>query len=106
MLTFAGLPIGIFLMSIQHGRLLIHTGNVIENEAVDALRNQLEFINNLDDEGLAEQYKINLLQSTSRSKGGAGLGLLDIARYSNEKMEFDFKAFDEFSSFFSLRVIV
>jgi len=104
--TFSGLPIGIFLMSIQQGRLLIHTGNVIENDAVEALRNQIEFINNLDDEGLAEQYKINLLKSTSRNKGGAGLGLLDIARYSNEKIEFDFKAFDEFSSFFSLRVIV
>ena len=104
--TFSGVPIGIFLMSIQQGRLLIHTGNVIENDAVDALRNQLESINNLDDEGLAEQYKINLLQSTTRSKGGAGLGLLDIARYSHEKMEFDFKPFDELSSFFSLRVIV
>ena len=70
------LPLGIFLMSIHEGQLVIHTGNVIDQEEAADLQAYLEFINTLDEEGISQHYRAHLKKSTTRSRGGAGLGLL------------------------------
>ena len=39
-------------------------------------------------------------------KGGAGLGFVDMARKSGQKLHFDFEPIDEHFSFFSLKTII
>ncbi len=79
------------------------TGNPIDNDGIDDLRSLLEKINELDKDGLKEFYKKQMREGTLSNKGGAGLGLIDIARKTGEKLEYHFVTIDDSTSFFLLR---
>ncbi len=82
----------------------IHTGNFILNTKCDLLKSKLDHINTLSAEELRAQY-VDRLNSTELSeKGGAGLGIIDIARKSGNKLGYSFNAVSEKYSFFSLIV--
>jgi coenzyme F420-reducing hydrogenase delta subunit len=79
----------------------ITSGNVVENKKVDFLKSNLEKINSLDKEHLKEYYKEMLSQGEFSSKGGAGLGFIEMARKSGNKLAYDFKKLnDDFSHFY------
>ncbi len=79
------------------------TGNSVENSKVDELRALLEKINQLDKSGLKELFKKQMREGSLSEKGGAGLGLIDIARKTGEKLEFNFIDVGDNHSFFLLR---
>lgn len=84
----------------------IITGNFVLNNDIDQLKDKLQEINQMNSEEIKSLYK-KVLSSGSRSKkGGGGLGIIDIARKSDEKLEYGFIPFDSVSSFFSLNVKV
>ncbi len=66
-------------------------------------KKKLEHINTLDKEGLKGYYKELIKSSEISDKGGAGLGFVDIARKSGQKLEFDFEKVNEEYSFFSFK---
>lgn len=84
----------------------IITGNPIETAKIPELQNLLETINQLDKTGLKELYKKQMVGGTYSDKGGAGLGLIDIARKTGEKLEYHFETLDDTTSFFMLRTKV
>ena len=94
----------IFLIGHAQSQYSIMSGNPVRNESIPNLKNALERINNLDKEGLKELYK-GIIKNTSLSdKGGAGLGFVDMARKSGEKLEWTFVPMNDESSFFCLKV--
>lgn len=84
----------------------IMTGNVIGKTNAAALQGKLEEINQLTQEELKALYKQVLNNGQRSSKGGGGLGIIDIARKSGEKLEYGFLPFGNSRSFFSLNVKV
>jgi len=80
----------------------VTTGNVIKNDKADSLKQILENINNLDKEGLNKLYKQQMREGRLSEKGGAGLGFIDIARKTGEKLIYSFLKIDEEKSFFVL----
>jgi len=80
------------------------SGNPVRKEHVEALKASLEKINGLDKDGLKELYKDIMKNSTLSEKGGAGLGFVDMARKSGEKLEWSFVDVDDEFSFFCLKV--
>ena len=93
---------GFFLTRNLHGIYFITSGNLIRKENVSALKQQLNQINSLDPENLKALYLEVLANKGFSQKGGAGLGLIEIARKSGQKIEFVFDDFDdEFSVFYS-----
>lgn len=94
----------IFLIGHALSKYSIMSGNRIRNEHVSNLQSALERINSLDKDGLKELYK-DIIKNTSLSeKGGAGLGFVDMARKSGEKLEWAFIPTDDQHSFFCLKV--
>ncbi len=81
----------------------IMTGNAVEKTKVIELKALLEKINQLDKDGLKELFKKQMREGSLSEKGGAGLGLIDIARKTGEKLEYNFVDIDENNSFFLLR---
>ena len=82
----------------------ILTGNLIDNYKVQELEAFLERINQLDKNGLKELYKKQMREGTLSEKGGAGLGLIDIARKTGQKLDYSFSEIDEKTSFYTLRI--
>ena len=80
----------------------VTTGNVIENDKIEELTEMLDHINSLDKEGLKQLYKSQMKEGRLSEKGGAGLGFIDIARKTGNKLEFHFLPIDEGRSFFLL----
>ncbi|MGE0771432.1 MAG: SiaB family protein kinase [Cyclobacteriaceae bacterium] len=94
----------IFMISRNDHQYSVMTGNPILTEHVDQLSRNLEELNSLDKEGLKEKYKAIIKNTTISEKGGAGLGFIDMARKSGEKLEFQFPNMDDHYSFFCLKV--
>lgn len=79
----------------------ITSSNVIETTLIPTLRDLLEKINALNKKELKQFYLEVLNSITVSDKGGAGLGLIDIARKSNSELFYEFQPVDsQFSTFY------
>jgi hypothetical protein len=96
----------IFLIGKEENRYTIMSGNPIRKSNVASLEQKLNHINSLDKEGLKELYKEIIKNTTISEKGGAGLGFVDMARKSGEKLSFDFPEMSPDYCFFCLTVHV
>ncbi len=96
----------IFLIGKEANRYSIMTGNPIRKANVEKLSQSLAHINSLDKDGLKELYKNIIKNTTISDKGGAGLGFVDMARKSGEKLEFAFPEMNSEYCFFCLKVNV
>ena len=91
---------GFFLTKSIDSSYFITTGNLIYKKNIDKLKGQLNQVNNLDKDELKELYRKVIDTEEFSSKGGAGLGLIEMARKSGQKIEFSFNEYDEVFSFF------
>lgn len=104
----------IFSLAKTDDYYFVLSGNPLFTSEVEALKNRLEEINLLDSAGLKEEYKRIIKskkgQGTGKDglsdKGGAGLGFIDMARKSGNKIRFDFEKINDELSFFSLRMTI
>ncbi len=94
----------IFMIGKIESQYNIITGNYIKNSSIEALKKRLEDINLLSKEELKEYYKLVLSNGEMSSKGGGGLGMIDIARKTGQKLNFNFSPVDDKYSFFSLNI--
>jgi len=97
----------IFMIGKHQDSYIITSGNPIKDDHVENLKSKLDKINSLDKEGLKSLYK-EIIKSGSglTDKGGAGLGFVDMARKSGQKLEYEFESLGEGRSFFSLKTTV
>jgi hypothetical protein len=96
----------IFMIGKHEDEYVITSGNAVPNEKVPEISDKLERINGLDKEGLKELYKDIIKKGSLSDKGGAGLGFVDMARKSGQKLRFDFEPIDEHLTFFSLKTTI
>jgi len=80
----------------------VTTGNVIETERIGNLRAKLDELNKLEAEEIRSVYRDMLSHSEFSSKGGAGLGLIEMAKTTGNKLDFDFIRLDDKYSYFIL----
>ena len=96
----------IFTIGKLDNNYSIVTGNYILNENISGLRNRLDEVNSLNRDELKEYYKRVLNNGEMSLKGGGGLGMIDIARKTGEKLEYNFLEIDNKVSFFTLNIKV
>jgi len=94
----------ILIISNPKNHYEIKTGNFVSIQKAKEIEKKLEKINNLDKPQLREFYKTVLNEGKISCKGTAGLGLIDIARKSGNKLEYSFLSINENYSFFCLNV--
>ncbi|MCQ2253350.1 MAG: SiaB family protein kinase [Bacteroidales bacterium] len=79
----------------------ITTSNIIENSKIDNLKGKLDKVNSLDQTELDKFYREVLGNGQLSSKGGAGLGLIEMVRKSGNKLTYNIeKINDEISHFY------
>jgi len=96
----------IFLVGREANGYTIMSGNPVHKKHVPGLEGTLDRINGLEKKALKDLYKKIIQQTTLSDKGGAGLGFVDMARKSGERLWFDFPEMSEVYCFFCLKLNV
>lgn len=93
---------GAFLLSKTADSYFITTGNLVVREKIEGMIEVLEKINSLDKDGLKKLYKQQIKEGRLSTKGGAGLGFIDIAKKTGNKLHYTFIPVDDAFQFFVL----
>ncbi len=97
-------PSAIFLLGKDEDNYHVISGNYIFNSDIDLLKFSIEEINKLDKEHIKDRYRDVLIQNKISIKGGAQLGIIDMALKSGNKLEYEFFPTTESVSFFILKI--
>ncbi len=90
----------------ENNSFRIITGNFILNSGSEILKTKIDKVNAMNAEELRAYYLDKLNTTELTEKGGAGLGMIDIARKSGHKIDYHFNKVSDKFSFFSLAVTV
>ncbi|MGB0368227.1 MAG: SiaB family protein kinase [Flavobacteriales bacterium] len=96
----------LLLIGRHEGDFFIITGNRILNDKIDALEAKIAEINSWDHANMRDIYSTKLGKSEYSSKGGAGLGLMDIYKRSGRKLKYNIEPIDDEVSFLSFHITV
>jgi tetratricopeptide (TPR) repeat protein len=86
--------------------LTIESKNPIDKSNIEKLEKHIELVNNYDKENLKKLYEEVISNGNLSEKGGAGLGLIDIALKSNNKIEYSFSEIDSELYYFKLKILI
>ena len=96
----------LFIVAKKDGEYNILAANYIVKDNIPSLRSRLDKINELDKDGLRDYYKEVLDNGQYSVHGGGGLGMIDIARKSGNKLEYEFASVNHDYGLFILKIKV
>lgn len=94
----------ILMLGKDENGYCIMTGNPIQNDKIEPFKTKLDKVNSLTKEELKLYYQKVLSKQGFSQKGGGGLGMIDIARKSGQKLVYNFQPLNDKTSFFSLHI--
>jgi hypothetical protein len=97
---------GILVIKKIEKNYLIITGNFINSNRIKPLKEKIDKINSLSQDELKDMYKFILNHQKLTAKGGGGLGLVDIARKTGNKIDYSFLSVNKDYCFFNLDINV
>ena len=97
---------GMVIIKRKNDDFLLTVGNFVSSDKVKLLTEKIEKINSLSENELKEMYKYILNYQKLSSKGGGGLGLIDMARKSDKMLEYKFYPYNENYCFYRLDIFV
>lgn len=96
---------GIFMITQdKEGAYWTSVGNIVDEATKVLLQEKIDQLNELDPLELKQAYKKTLRDGAFSDKGGAGLGLIEIARKSTEKLDYSFDKMGDDRYFFTFNV--
>jgi hypothetical protein len=84
----------------------VSSANTIRNQRTESLSWRLNYLNTLDQTGLKDYYKKTITNGEFTTHGGAGLGLIEIAKISGRRLEYEFTPLNESFTRFSLKIAI
>ncbi len=97
---------GMFVLGKKNESYYVITANKIHNDDVQPLSDAIDIVNKSTKEELNKMYITQLKNGVISKKGGAGLGLIDIARKTNKPIEYYFLPLDEEKQYFVVKVTI
>lgn len=101
-----GIHHGIFVIGLKDESYNVLAGNYVASDEIDDLKTRLDLLNSMNKDEMNSLYKATLRQGKATKRGGAGLGLIDIARESLRKIDYQFYPVDDKKSFFLMSVSI
>ena len=86
---------GVLIIQRIKDQYIITTANYVKKSEIENLKQHIDSINSLGDKELKDYYREILQKQKISHKGGAGLGLIEIARKSNNKLLYEFQPADK-----------
>jgi len=93
-----------FFSRSRNGVYYITSANYVMNEFVDTISGKLDRVNDLSQDELKVLSQEILLKGVLSEKGGAGLGIIEMARKSGNKLDYVFEKINDKLSMFYLHL--
>lgn len=97
-----GVGNGLFIVGKKDGYWSVITANRILKEKIEGLKKSIDNINSLNKDDLNALYKKQIREGSLSEKGGAGLGLIDIARKTGRQLDYQFLPLEDNENYFFL----
>jgi hypothetical protein len=97
---------GVLVVKREKDYFKISFGNFVNIDKTRSLKIRIDNINSLNQEELKEMYKSILDHKRLSIKGGGGLGLIDMARKSGNKLTYTFYEYSPDYQFYNLDIII
>lgn len=97
---------GLLMVTSRKKFFNIMTGNFIPNTKVSGIKAKIDNINSMEKEELKKLYKEILYNGEFSDRGTAGLGFVEIARKTGQKLSYEFHEINNEYSYFSLQIRV
>jgi hypothetical protein len=98
--------IPIFMIAESDKAYYLISSNKILSTDIEKIKSKIDQVNALDSAGLKQLYKETRLNSRFSEVGGAGIGIIDMARKSGERLNYDFQTIDQDHAMFSLFISI
>jgi len=76
-------------------KYIIETSNQVGSGHIPGLKARIDQLNNLDQQGLKNLYKETITDGVFTKSGGAGLGLIEMAKISSNPIIYEFQPVNE-----------
>ncbi len=96
----------VLLIGEEENRFFVSSGNLVKKEHQAELENRLAVIKKADIPELSRMYRETMRKSSKTETGGAGLGLMVIAKNARNNIEYRFTEKDDGDYFFTLTAYV
>ncbi|OJJ13925.1 hypothetical protein BKI52_44980 [marine bacterium AO1-C] len=91
----------VFMLCRRDDKYLLINGNAVKNDVKPFIERKIENINSLSSDKQRKLFRNIIKYGVYGSKGGAGLGFVDMARKSGDLINFDFEEINEDYSYFT-----
>lgn len=95
-----------FQIYFEKGFYIIESANAILKDDADGLVARIENLNKLDKTGIKTLYKETITNGKFSAKGGAGLGMIEMAKIADRKFEYSFSEVNSSYMYFLLRLAI
>lgn len=95
-----------FFIRIKKNVCYVSSANLVSNDIIPQLQQKIDHLNQLDRSGLDILHKLVLEDGGLSEKGGAGLGLIEMARKTGQKLFYSFEPVSNNHSFFYIMLFL
>ncbi len=95
-----------FSLYLDNNELSMFASNSVLLKKSALLKEKLDQVNKLDKNGLKDLYKNTILSGNISPKGGAGLGIINIAKVSENKINYTFETINSDYSYFTINIVI
>ena len=99
-------PPDVFMVLHTESNLYFLSQNTISNKDLTPILEKIFWVNDLDKKGIDAEYLSQLKENELNDIGGAGLGIIEMARKSDNPIEYNAQSKDTKMSFLSILVTV
>jgi len=96
----------VFSIRKNVSQFIIASSNPVKKQNIPAFKDRLDYLNTLDQQALKEFYKKTITNGLFTNRGGAGLGLIEIAKISGKKITFEFSPIDDHCDRFNMIIAI
>ena len=96
----------VFSIIKNENHFIIFSSNPVKKQVIPSLKDKIDYLNNLDQQGLKDFYKETITNGEFTNTGGAGLGLIEMAKISANMIRYEFFPIDEKYVRFTQRITI
>lgn len=97
---------GVLIFAKAEIGYVIHTGNFVSSAKEQILKDKLDQLSILSNEEIKALYKLILNNHEFSERGGGGLGIIDIYKRADNKINYNFNIFNSEKVFYSIEINV